>query len=364
MIGFLFSQGGVAPDESRLPVPRASQQETGGRLIYAVSTGDGTSRLWRWDLRTDRVAKGPFVRAPLAIVNVRSTAHGWLGITSDAGDGVRVASFLGSLLPGTTPEAIGRGDLVTWTDRGTTVLVVEHGPVLDRCHRVVEVAAVQVDAPGRERVLHDAICGDVVSVGRTSLGYFLTILGDDRADVVGAGYRDAGILLRDHGMIDISPGGHMLVTPASEFLPGDASSGPPDPAPVRVSGAAFRYRLFGGRPVGLLVGADALRILRVLAYSDGSASALVVGRTGRDDAALWEVPLSTIGDDPPVPRFVIEVAGSTHAAYANDGTAFVLTGGRLWQLGDHRLTEVEVPDGAPAPDGPIAWILREPTSEP
>jgi hypothetical protein len=90
----------------------------------------------------------------------------------------------------------------------------------------------------------------------------------------------------------------------------------------------------------------------------------VIGRTRRTTAALWEVALGIAGMDTEAPRSLIEVAGPTHAAYANDGTAFVLTGGRLWHLRDHRLTELDLPEGAPHPDGPLAWIVREPTGEP
>jgi hypothetical protein len=364
VIGLLFVPGGGDPDIGRGSGPRPSPPETGGWLVYSVPTGERAARLWRWNLRTDQVARGPLIRSPIALVNVRSTAHGWLGITGDAGSRIREAAFLDSLDPRASPEPIGRGAIVRWTDRGTTVLLVRRGPVLDRCHRLVHVEAVSVDSRSRQRVFRDRICGDVVSVGRMSLGYFLTIVGDGVANVVGAGYRDAGLLLRDHGMIDISPAGHMLVTPASEFLPEDPASAGAGTAPIRVSGAAFRYRLFGGRPVDLRVRGAPLRIQRVLAYANGSAGALVIGRRGRDPAALWEVPLGVVGTDPQTPRFVVETSGSTHAAYANDGTAFVLTGARLWHLRDHRLTALEVPAGAPPVVGPFAWIVREPTSQP
>jgi hypothetical protein len=126
---------------------------------------------------------------------------------------------------------------------------------------------------------------------------------------------------------------------------------------------ASRYRLFGGRPDELLVDAQPLRILRVLAYSAGGERTLVIGRRGRDPAALWEVPLGSVGMDPQTPRFVVEVSGSTHAAYASDGTAFVLTGGRLWYLRNHRLTALPVPEGAPEVAGPFAWVVGEPASE-
>lgn len=362
LIAVLLARGGLDPPPGSVALPRPEPEETGGRLIYAVPVGDGMARLWRWDLLTDRVSKGPLIREPLALVNVQSPTYGWLGITSDLGGGEREAAFLDSLDPDAATESIGRGDIVTWTRRGGTVLVVERGGVFDRCRRLVDVSAVNVGQPGRETVLHDTICGDVLSAGRTSLGYFLTILRTDGVDVVGVGYQDAGVLLEDHGVIDVSPGGQMLVTPGSEFLPELSSDEDPDDTPLRISGVASRYRLFGGPPVDLLADSAPFRIERVLAYGDGGSRALVIGNQGRDRAALWELPLSIAGTAPAIPRYIVGVRGFTAAAYANDGTAFVITDGRIWHLRNYRLTALPVPEGAPRPAGPLAWIVREPTT--
>ncbi len=362
LIVFLLARGGrdpgPAPPGRASPVPL----QTGGQLVYTASVGDGMARVWRWNLATDDVSKGPLVPAPIALVNIRSAGHGWLGVTSHMRSGAQQASLLDSLAPGAAAEWVGSGDIVTWTRRGGTVLLVDRGPLLGRCRRDVDVTAVQVGRPGVETVLHETICGDVLSVGRTSVGYFLTVLGRDDVNVVGTGYEDAGLLLAHHGVIDVSPGGQMLVTPATEFLPEQLSS-EPDAPPLRVSGEASRYRMFGGRPVDLLADAAPLRIERVLAYTDGGTRALVIGRQGLDGDALWEVPIGIDGSEPAIPRYVIQARGSTAATYANDGTAFVLTDERLWHLRENRLTALELPDGAPSPDGPVAWIVRAPVTE-
>ncbi|HEX5937492.1 MAG TPA: hypothetical protein VFZ75_07385 [Actinomycetota bacterium] len=361
LILLLLARGGSDPREGsgERVAPRSSPAPTGGRLIYAVPEGDGWARLWRWNLVTDEVRRGPRVPAPFALVNVRSPTYGWLGITSDVG-GSREAAILEGLDVATVPRPIGAGDLVTWTRRGSTVLLVDRGPVMGRCRRTVDVAAVDVEADDVRTVLRTTVCGDVLSVGRTSVGYFMTVADERTADVVGFGYEDAGVLLPDHGVIDVAPSGQMLVTPAQEFLPA-APASPSEPPPA-VTGAALRFRLFEGAPVDLQPGAVRLRILEVLAYTDAGTRALVIATQGPDRPALWEVSLGIGGIDPELPQYLLEAWGITEAAFANDGTAFVLTNGRLHHLRDHRLTPLELPHGAPRPAGPLAWIVREPTS--
>jgi len=359
-IGFLLSRGG--PDESsrRVAPPEPSEDPTGGHLVYAAAARDGGARLWQWDLETGRVARGPLVADPVAFVNVASPAYGWLGVTSRLGDGSLEATFLDSLTPRARAEPIGRGDIVTWTRQGRTVVLVRRGPLVDRCRRVVDVTAATVGNPvgfsNRRTILHRTICGDVASVGRTSVGYFLTVIEDGDSDIVGFGYPDAGVLLPDHGLIDISPGGDFLVTAASEFLSGGGGAD----GPITVAGEASRFRLFGGPPEDLLSDSGPIRIERVLAYGDAGTTALVIGRQGRDGPALWEVPLGILGDDPGLPRYVAQVRGATSAAYADDGVAFILNDARLWTFEDGRLQPLDLPDGAPTPTGPLAWIVRPP----
>ena len=55
--------------------------------------------------------------------------------------------------------------------------------------------------------------------------------------------------------------------------------------------------------------------------------------------------------------------GSTFAAYADDGTAYVVTGGSLYVLRHHVLTPLEGPERAPTPAGPLAWIVQEPIAD-
>lgn len=336
-----------------------------GILVYASADGGGSARLWRWNLASGEAKPGPLIPDPVELVNVRSPDLGWLGITSDRGRGVLEASVLDSLEVGAEPERLGRGTIVTWARPGQALLV-DRGPPSDGCRRTVSVSAAHVERPGRERVTRETLCGDVLSVGRTSLGHFLTRLGPRGVDVVGAGYRDAGLLLPDHGLIAVSPDGDMIVAPSADLPSIDptsaevGSSG--NPAPIRVTGRASLYGQFRGPPVPYLVGGAPLQVDEVLAYGPDSWVALVVGWVGEGRPGLWELPLLASGRSIE-PRRVGSDGGSTFAAYADDGTAYVVTGGSLYVLRHHVLTPLEGPERAPTPAGPLAWIVQEPIAD-
>jgi hypothetical protein len=351
----------TSPDEPRrVAAPSSSPAASvDGILVYAAADGSGAARLWLWDLSGGDVTRGPLVPKPLEIVAVRSPGYGWIAFTADVGNGAQVVSVLDSLEPGAAAEPVGNGDLVAWAREGGTAILVEREPLQDGCRRPVAITAVNLDIDGGESVLDDTICGDVLGVGRTSLGYFLTTErpggADVVADVVGTGYDDAGVLLADHGAIAIAPSGAMLVTPSSEFLPVSDRR-------VPIAGDAWYFRLFGGRPEPYVVDGSPLRVERVLAFAPGSILALAIGSLPGEDPGLWELPLGR-ARGARTPRFVGVVDGATSAAYAADGTAFVVTDGGLWAIRDHRMERLALPEGAPRPAGPLVWIAREPLTE-
>jgi hypothetical protein len=369
LLAFLLTRGGDPDIEPRSASPSPlAPQRSGGLLVYAAPDGQGAARLWRWNLLTGTVAKGPLIREPIAMVNVGSPEDGWLGLTSDLGNGVHEAAVVDSLDPGAVIAPLGRADIVTWARQGASAIFVDRGPLLDGCRREISVSVERVGVESRDVVMHETICGDVISAGRSSIGYFLTKQGLGRVDVVGEGYPDAGVLLEGYGVIAISPGGDMLVTPGTEFLPAIVPTRPTthdyDPPPFWVAGQAFAYQQFSGPPVPYVVQGVALRVDEVLGYAPGETTGLVIGRLGGDRPGLWELPLGVARVESTTARYVAEVGGFTAAAYANDGTAFVVTEGRLWRLRNHRLTPIDVPEGAPVPNGPLAWIAREPAADP
>ena len=360
----LLSRGGPHPGPRReaAVVPPGGQT---GVLVYATAVGGGSARLWRWNLASGDVKKGPLIADPVELVNVRSSSFGWLGITSERGQGVLEASVLDSLELEAEPERLGRGTIVTWARSGEALLV-DRGPPPDGCRRTVSVSVAHVDRPGRERVLRETLCGDVLSVGQTSVGHLLTRLGPNGVDVVGAGYSDAGLLLSDHAVISVSPDGHMIVAPSADLPsidPASEGGSGRSRAPIRVNGRASLYGQFRGPPVPYLVGGAPLQVDEVLAYGPDAWVALAVGRVGDARPGLWELPLLATGDPSIQPRWVGSHGGSTYATYADDGTAYVATGGSLYVLRHHALKLIDGPARAPTPAGPLAWIVQEPIAD-
>jgi len=158
LLAFLLTRG-AGPDiepRSVSPSPLAPQR-SGGLLVYAASDGQGAARLWRWNLLTGTVAKGPLIREPIAMVNVGSPEDGWLGLTSDLGNGVHEAAVLDSLDPGAVIAPLGRADIVTWARQGSSAILVDRGPLLDGCRREISVSVERVGVESRDVVMHDTI---------------------------------------------------------------------------------------------------------------------------------------------------------------------------------------------------------------
>ena len=345
----LLGRGASEPADRAGRDPAVSPSVTGlpgGILVYASRPGGGVSRLWLWDLGSGDVRRGPVIPAPLELTNIASPGFGWIGLTSSGRDGTLEAATLDDLGSSERAERLGTADLVTWTDGGASVVLVDQGPAVGGCRRDVRITAVHLDVEGSEVVLDRAICGHVDAVGRTSLGYFAELAGPAGIDVVGLGYRDAGVLLEEHELLGISPGGEMLVSPTAS------------------GGSALAYEQFRGAPVPYVVGGEPFTIDRVLAYGPGSIEALVLGRAGDGDRGVYSLALRH--DDRPsiAPRRLADARGApAWAAYARDGTAFVLLGSRVWILREGRLAPLELPTGAPTPRGPLVWIQREPLTE-
>jgi hypothetical protein len=56
------------------------------------------------------------------------------------------------------------------------------------------------------------------------------------------------------------------------------------------------------------------------------------------------------------PHYLGPIEGSTWATFADRHIGFVLTAGRVSTYRNGALTPLPLPEGAPAPDGPIVWL--------
>ncbi len=128
---------------TELPATAARQQirPTGltGTLIYAVPDGADRSRLWRWDLSTGGVVRGPRVPRAIELVDARGADPGWVGVTSELPDGRLQASVLRFLGPDDRATPILEGDSVSWGPEGATVIAGRRGPLRPGCRRSVSI---------------------------------------------------------------------------------------------------------------------------------------------------------------------------------------------------------------------------------
>lgn len=343
---------------SHTPAPAIQGSGLRGVLVYAVDDGGGWSRLWRWDLEDGSTKLGPRVRDPLALINAFGAEPGMVGVTSRSADGELTGSLLRFLSPSESATPLVRGDLVTWGPRGATVVAVKRGPLSGPCTRHVSIVARTIVPSIVDRQFDETFCGDVLSVGRDSNTTFMTLRRGDRVDLVFAGYGRTHPVLPDHALLSISPAADMLVVSADALTPDPltlvALRDRGDVPPTSIYGTALYFRGLGVEPRPYRSGPDLLWIDRVLAWSADSTSALVIGRSG-DVPGVYEIvagPQRRIE----APRFVSPADGDTWAAAADDDVSFLLTGGRLWVVRGSRASSLAVPDGAPAPEGPMVWL--------
>jgi hypothetical protein len=339
------------------PVPTAAS-DLRGTLVYAVDEGAGWSRLWRWDLETGSVHRGPRVREPVELVNAFGAEPGLVGLTSRAEDGDLTGSLLRFLAPDESATPLVRGDLVNWGPRGATVVAVKRGPLIGPCLRHVAIVIKTIVPALEETQFDETFCGDVLSVGRDSNTTFMTLRHGDRVDLVFAGYGRTHPVLAGHALLSISPAADMLVVDAQALVPDPVSlvalRDRGDVPPTSIYGTALYFRGLGVQPRPYRSGPDRLWVDRVLTWSVDSTSALVVGRLG-EMPGVYEItagPQRRI--DPP--RLVMDPSGPIWATAASDDVSFVLADGGFSIVREGAVRPLPLPPGAPAPDGPLVWL--------
>jgi hypothetical protein len=279
-------------------------------------------------------------------------------VTSRAPDGNMVGSILRFLSSVDRPTPLVRGDLVTWGARGAAVVSVKRGPLDGPCRRHLVVVTKTITPAIEERQFDETMCGDIRSAGRDANTTYFTLQHGDHVDIRYAGYGRTHPVLRDFALLSISPASDLLVIPSDELPPPTvvplAVREAGDPVPTAVFGTALFYRGLSHRPKPYGVPGARLWVDRVLAWSRDSTSALVAGHVGVR-IGIFEVRTGP-GTHAAPPHYVGPIDGSTWATFADHHIGFVLTAGGISTYRDGELTPLPLPEGAPAPDGPIVWM--------
>ncbi len=342
--GWLAAQAPGRSGDAVAPPPGLT-----GTLVYAVDRGDGTSALWRWDLVSGELRRGPLVPSPAELIDAYGANPGWVGVTSRVAGGGLQASVLRFLEPDDRPVRLIGGDRIAWDGRGMTVAALRDGSLVDGCLQHVTIDLVRLATLDRDRQYErDRLCGRVTTIGRASLVTFFTLRRDGRTDVYFAGVH-AHRILRDHTMVSVSPTSDLLVVPTpgesdtyggAEVLGGDVSlffRGLGDTGPIAYGTP--------GRPFALE---------RVLAWTIDSLSVIAEGRWG-ELTGLFVLD-GGAGDGLDPPHFLGPSSGLASAAFSERGDAFVVDDSTLSYIRDGALIPMRLPADAPPPDGPIVWI--------
>ena len=327
-----------------------------GTLVYAVPDGLDHSRLWRWDLATDSVVRGPRVPRALELVDARGANFGWIGVTSELHDGLLQASVLRFLGPDDRSTPIFAGDMVSWGPGGATVIAGRRGPLQAGCHRRVSIVwAKLVPARREQKYVAPALCGDLLSIGQESAETLFTLERHGRVGIYYVGNGRIHSVLQRSALVAVS-GLSDLIVVSDKALP------PLGPLPLRpgqeygdLQGAGLYFRGLGQpRPIPYVFGSDRFAIDRVLAWSTDASVALVEGRLA-DQHGLFELDTAPAdGLDAPIP--IGPVQGVPYATFTHDGELIVETLAGLFRVVHDQLVPLAPPGDAPAPAGPIVWI--------
>ena len=327
-----------------------------GTLVYAVPDGADRSRLWRWDLTTGRVVRGPRVARAIELVDARGADPGWLGVTSELADGRLQASVLRFLGPDDRPTPILQGDLVSWGPQGATVVAGRRGPLRPGCRRSVSIVWAKLVPALRERKFADpSLCGDLLSIGLDDASTMFTL---DRRGHVGIYFAGIGRIHRvlpGYAMVAVSALTDIIVVPQESLASLTPLPARPDEEHADLEGAALHFLGSGEpRPVPYGVPHEPFAIDRMLAWNSSAALALVVGSQAFRRGFYILDTASGNGVD--VPRYIGPVSGVPYGTLASDDTVFVETADGLFATAGGDLFRLQPPADAPAPDGPIVWI--------
>ncbi len=341
---------------SHTPAPAPPATGLQGKLVYAVSDGEGWSRLWTWDLGRNTASEGPRVREAVELINAYGAGQDWIGVTSRLPNGKFSGGVLRHLDPTDQATPLLTADLMAWGARGEGVAGMRRAEGTG-CRRLQVLYAGLVAPTGTEVRVDRSECAEVLSFGRDDLRTYLTLRRGQDVRLVFAGLNRFHRLLDGYALASVSPSADMLVVPAGRLPHASISSG--DAGPHSPPGSVFGTGLFfqgltGGRPIPFGTPGHALFLDKVLSWSPDASVALVTGHL-IDHRGIYELDAGPASGRR-TPRFLGLANGGTFGTFAEDGTGFVVNGGTLSSLQGGRSESLTLPPGAPTPAGPIVWI--------
>jgi len=318
------------------PGVEAAAPPPNGHLVYTAA-GEVGQRLWSWDPRTGTTTEGPAIEGHVEqLVSAQGALSGWLGLTTRTSDGRLEASILRTQTPDALPTHVITGDLLAWGPNGATVVSAGLGAPSHGCYASLVVHRERLDRGPYERVFRrTGFCGSIPTIGQTLATTYFTWAREDGTGVFFLGNGDLHVTLRGWALLSVSPTSDLLVRPAQGQGTALFWRGATEPDPYRGGGVA---------PVV---------VSQVLTWTTGAEGALVIA-TVEGVRGLYLLDTTPGGSRGPL--YVGPVHGPVFATSAFDGSLYVTTLGELYVYRAGHLAQIDLPDGAARPAGPIAWM--------
>jgi hypothetical protein len=323
------------------PGAQAVSPPPDGHLVYAAS-GEGGERLWDWDPRTGTATEGPQIGGEVVqLVSAQGALSGWLGVTTRTAGGRLDASILRTQTPDARPAHVLTGDLVAWGPNGATVVAADLGAQTNGCYASLAVDRERLDRGPYERVFRRSrFCGGIRMLGQTLATTYLTWERPDGTGVFFLGNGDLHVTLRGWSMLSVSPTSDLLVQPAP-------------PTAESAGGAALFWRGAEQPDPYHSGGVSPVVVSEVLTWTTGADGALVIATI---EGVRGLYLLDTTPGGSRAPLYIGPATTPAFATAAFDGSLYVAMQSRLLVYRAGGLTEIDLPEGAPHPAGPIAWM--------
>jgi hypothetical protein len=341
--GLLWTRGG-----SHQPTSPALDRALRGTLVYATAGADGvTGRLWRVHLSTGEAVRGPRTLLPDEIV-ASGPGETWVGVRSGG-----TAYVFRDLSSDGSPLLLADGQLTAWAPGGNAVFVVTRdASARGRCPNF-RLSFVDSMSHGEAVVYEAPTCSTVDGLGVDGLTRpFVSLDGPTDAGVYELGYKQFHLVVPDFALLAVSPVGDMLVGPRVAVPTG------PNAGAAPILRTLLVWQGVGG-PTVIGTPDEDLRAERFLAWSEDGHLAAILGTLGgvRSVWILKAVPGEGRRRPQQVAPELPAQVGSVGAAFAGE-TLMVAAAGKLYASVGRGYREIDLPDGAPPPSGPLLWLDR------